>query len=245
MSAALKNNRNLELVGFAPDRARDHGGAAAAARQLPPQPGGQVPDLRLRRRRPRAVLGLHGHPEPRPGRVLRPRRLLHGDVSQARGVERREHQDPVDAGHSGFHGLEPAHRAAVLLGSVQVAAVRAYRRRSRCRCSRPSSLAIAMFKRRVGGRLLRHHHPGARRGAHHPDRRTARATPAASTASPTCARCSAGTSAPTTRNTSSISSAARCCSASMLLARFVDREQARPHPGGGARQGGPGAVLRL
>ena len=123
MSAALKNNSQSRAHRLRPDRGPDPGGVAAAARQLPPQPRRQVPDLRLRRRRPRAVLGLHRHPEPRPGRLLRSRRLLHGDVPQARGVERRQHQDPVDAGHSRFHGLEPDHRAAVLLGA----------RSSRCR----------------------------------------------------------------------------------------------------------------
>ena len=70
-------------------------------------------------------------------------------------------------------------------------------------------------------RLLRHHHPGAGGGADDPDRRASRAIPAASTASPICARCSAGTSAPTAPSTFSTSSAACCCSASMLLARFV------------------------
>src|SRR5258707_220101 len=48
--------------------------------------------------------------QPGAGRVLRPRRLLHGDVSQARSLERRQHQDPVDARHPRFHGLESDHR---------------------------------------------------------------------------------------------------------------------------------------
>ena len=30
-----------------------------------------------------------------------------------------QHQDPVDAGHSGLHGLEPDHRAAAVLAAVQ------------------------------------------------------------------------------------------------------------------------------
>ena len=60
--------------------------AAAVARRLPAEPGRQVPDLRLRRARPGDVLGLRRRAQPGPGRVLRPRRLLHGDVPQARGL---------------------------------------------------------------------------------------------------------------------------------------------------------------
>ena len=59
--------------------------------------------------------GYGGILEPRAGRVLRSWRLLHGDVSQARSVEPREYQDPVDARHSRFHGLESDHVAAVVL----------------------------------------------------------------------------------------------------------------------------------
>ena len=65
-----------------------------------------------------AVLGLWRHSQPGAGGVLRPRRLLHGDVPQARGIEPREHQDPVDPGHPGFHGLESDHLAAAVLAAV-------------------------------------------------------------------------------------------------------------------------------
>ena len=69
-----------------------------------------------------------------------------------------------------------------------------------------------------GRRLLRHHHAGAGGRADHPDRRDGRATPAASTASRTCAPCSAGTSAPTSQSTSSTSCAASRCSAACCCA---------------------------
>ena len=54
-------------------------------------------------------------------------------------------------GIPGFHGLEPDHRAAVLLGPVQVAAVHAARGHRGADDRSPSSSASAMFKRRVGG----------------------------------------------------------------------------------------------
>ena len=37
---------------------------------------------------------------------------------ETRGVQRREHQDPVDAGHPGFHGLESAHTVAAVLATI-------------------------------------------------------------------------------------------------------------------------------
>ncbi len=86
---------------------------------------------------------------PRSGRVLRPRRLLHGHVSEAGGLH-PEATKISPRRHSGFHGLEPAHFAALLLGAFKslgfsiiavmlVPAVFAL------------VLAFALFKRRVGG----------------------------------------------------------------------------------------------
>ena len=145
---------------------------AAVARRVPAQSGRQISHLRLRRDRTGAVLGLWRHPEPRAGGVLRPRRLLHGDVPQARGLQRREHQDPVDARHSRFHGLEPDHRAAVVLGAVQQPSVdvgRDHRGAGVLRPHRRRGDVQAPGRRR----LFRDHHPGDRRHPDHPDRRPA------------------------------------------------------------------------
>ena len=166
-------NRYLELIGIAPHRADHRRRPAAHGRYLPPQSGRQVSHLRVRRRRPGAVLGLRRHSQPRPGRVLRPRRLLHGDVPQARGLELGQHQDPIDAGHSRLHGLEPAARTAVLLAAVQIAALRPVRghRGTDDRGVHRRHRDVQAAGRR---RLLRDHHAGARRDDDHPDRRPAR-----------------------------------------------------------------------
>ena len=90
-SAQQRSNRSrLELIGIRAGCGCSSWSFCRCARHLPPQSGRQVSDLRLRRARAGAVLGQRRHSEPGPGRVLRARRLLHGDVPQARGVERRQ-----------------------------------------------------------------------------------------------------------------------------------------------------------
>ncbi len=42
----------------------------------------------------------------------------HGDVPEAGGIGCQQHQDPVHAGHSRLHGLEPDHGAAMVVGAV-------------------------------------------------------------------------------------------------------------------------------
>ncbi len=63
----------------------------------------------------------------------------------------RQHQDPVDAGHSRFHGLEPDHRSCRCSGSRSTAS----RSRYLAILLVPGIFAFiigaAMFKRRVGG----------------------------------------------------------------------------------------------
>ena len=80
------NSRTLELDRLRTGRGAHSAGAAADARHLPAQPRRQVPDLRVRRGRSGAALGQRRHAEPGAGRVLRPGRLLHGDVPEAGGV---------------------------------------------------------------------------------------------------------------------------------------------------------------
>jgi urea transport system permease protein len=91
---------------------------------------------------------------------------------QARGLERRQHQDPVDARHPRLHGLEPADGAALLLGPVQIAAARPDRRHRGADDSGLHSRRSAV-QAAGGRRLLCHHHPGAGVGDDHPDRRPA------------------------------------------------------------------------
>jgi len=71
------------------------------------------------------------------GGVLRSRRLLHGDVSQARSIEPREHQDPVDPRHSRFHGLESDHLACRCSGSPFTVSPSPLPPSSWCRASLP------------------------------------------------------------------------------------------------------------
>ncbi len=148
------------------------GGPAALPRRLQAQPRRQVSDLRVRRARAGAVLGLWRHSEPRAGRVLRPRRLLHGDVPQARSLERREHQDPVDARHSRLHGLESDHCAAVVLAAVPQPHLhhRGHHSGAGPVCPDHRRRDVQAPRRR---HLFRHHHPGDGGDPDHPDRRPA------------------------------------------------------------------------
>ena len=132
----------------------------------------QIPDLRLRRDRPGAVLGLWRHSEPGAGGVLRPRRLLHGDVPQARGIEPGEHQDPVDPRHSRFHGLESDHLAAAVLAAVPQSHPYHSRHHPGARPVRPDHRHrdVQAPRRR---HLFRDHHAGRRGDPDHPDRRPA------------------------------------------------------------------------
>ena len=233
-----------ELIGILVLAAHPGRDPAALPRRLPPQPGRQIPDLRLRRAGPGDLLGLWRHPEPRAGRVLRPRRLLHGDVPQARGLERREHQDPVDARHSRFHGLEPDHRSCRCSGSrstaspsrifAVIAGARPVRLHHRCR-------DVQAPRRR---RLLRHHHPGGRRDPDHPDRRPAglhrRHQRHHRSAHP------AGLGHPhRPRQDRALLRRGRAAVRLHLRRPVHPALQARPHPGRDARQGGPRALLRL
>ena len=170
-----------ELIGILVLAVVPGGDPAALSRCLQAQPGREISDLRLRGAGAGDLLGLWRHPEPGAGRVLRPRRLLHGDVSQARGIERREHQDPVDARHSRFHGLESDHLAAVVLEAVPQPHLHHRRRHPGAGhlCPDHRRGDVQAPRRR---HLFRHHHPGRRRDPDHPDRRASRATPAASTA---------------------------------------------------------------
>ena len=143
-----------------------------SSRCLPAQPGREISDLRLRGAGAGDLLGLWRHSQPGAGRVLRPRRLLHGDVSQARSLQRREHQDPVDPRHSRFHGLESDHLAAACSGSRSTVSPSPSSPSSWCRPFRPDHRRrdVQAPRRR---HLFRHHHAGGRGDPHHPDRRPA------------------------------------------------------------------------
>ena len=94
------------------------GDHAADAGYLQAQPGRQIPVVRVCRHRPDLVLGLRRHPESGAGRVFWLGRVLHGDVSEAGSVRPDQHQNPVDARHSRFHGLESDHSSAAVMGAV-------------------------------------------------------------------------------------------------------------------------------
>ena len=146
---------------------------AADARHLPAQPGRQVPDLRLRRARPGDVLGLRRHPQPGAGRVLRPRRLLHGDVPEARGVRAvastKIQSTPGIPDFMDWNQLTELPLFWVPFHSLPFTICRGHR----------GAGALRLHHRRRdvqapgGRRLLRHHHAGDRRDPHDPDHRPA------------------------------------------------------------------------
>ena len=85
---------------------------AGRAVRLPAEPARQVPLLRDGRGRHRPGLGPRRHADPRPGRVLRPRRLRHGDAPEAG----RRRPGPA----ARLHGARrQARRAAGLVGAVR------------------------------------------------------------------------------------------------------------------------------
>ena len=143
--------RRLELIGIALVAVIISDLSAARARHLPAQSRRQVSHLRVRRHRFGAVLGTNRNSQPGAGFVLRARRLLHGRLPQARGLERRQHQDPIDARHSRLHGLESAARRCRSSGFRSNRCRSPWSRSSLCRRFWPSFSARRMFKRRVGG----------------------------------------------------------------------------------------------
>jgi len=139
-------------------------------------------------------------------------------------LERRQHQDPVEPGHPRLHGLEPDHRAAVLLDPFNisftliavVAVPPSWPSSSASPCSSGGSVASIL--------------PSSRRRSRGDDILivAGRAYEAASTASRICARCSAGTFA---RQREYVSFRLLLPSARHDVSRALrDVEQARPHP---------------
>jgi ABC-type branched-subunit amino acid transport system permease subunit len=67
------------------------------------------------------LVGQGGRAQPGTGSFLRTRGLLHGHVSQARSLGSCQHQNSIHTRASRFHGLEPDHPFASVLGAVQTA----------------------------------------------------------------------------------------------------------------------------
>src|SRR3954453_4107477 len=97
------------------DCADSAAGRAAGAAGVSAQSAGQVCHLRDRGAGAWPDLGLQRAAQPGPGGLLWPRRLRHGDVYEARGIWRQAAR---------LHGLERPEGAALVLGTVSLAAVR-------------------------------------------------------------------------------------------------------------------------
>ena len=135
------------------------GGVPAHAGHLPPEPDRQVPVLRLRGGGPGHAVGLGRCAQLGPGCVLRPGRLCDGDVPQAGGIRRREHQDPDHARHPRLHGLEPADGPAHVVEAVRAPAIRTGGGGGGARHPGVHHRLCHVQAAR-GRRVLRHHHAG-------------------------------------------------------------------------------------
>jgi len=208
-----------------------------------PQPRREIPDLRLCRYRLVLCWGYGGILSLGQGVFFGPRRLLHGDVSQARGLERCQHQDPVNAGHPRFHGLESDHATAIVLEAVPQLSAHARR-------DHPGAGALRLHYWRCDvqapgrRRVLCDHHAGGRRHSHHPDRRSSRVIPAASTALPTCAPLH-GWDIRTDHAKFILYFVEVLLLFGCIARRAVHSpDKTRPHPGGDARAGRPRPLSR-
>ena len=172
--------------------------------RLPARPARQVPVLRDRRGRHRPRLGPRRHAHPRPGRVLRPRRLRDGDAPEARRRRARATcptSCSCTASRRAARGGGSRSPARVFALAADGAAADA----GRLRCSARWSSAAGCAARTSRSSARRSPRPSRSCSS------ASRAPPAAPTASPTSRASSATTS--TTRSTSgwsTSSSPARC-----------------------------------
>ena len=116
----------------------------------------QISLLRAPGAEPRSDLGLCRHPEPRPRRLLRARRLLHGHVPDAPDRHARRLRQSAAAG---FHGVPQLEGAALVLVGLRPFRLGRGDGGAGARPARPG-LRLARLPLARHRRLSVDHHPG-------------------------------------------------------------------------------------